>query len=268
MSKFCVLMAVYKRDDPKLLDVALQSVYDNTLRPDGVVLVEDGEVGEDIKIVIDKYVRLYGLRVLALSVNSGLAKALNFGLKHISHEFVFRADADDYNMPNRFAVQLPLLLAGYDLVGGAIVEVDRDGNEIALRVPPTTQDDISIFLRKRNPFNHMTVGFRRIAVGDGYPDIYLKEDYALWATMISKGAKAINMNAVLVRATAGHEMYRRRGGLRYVKSEIDMQKLLVSLKLQNPLMAAVIGVARAMVFLLPSVVRGSIYENFLRSKVG
>lgn len=267
MNNFCVLMAVYWRDDPELLDIALQSVYDNTVRPEEVILVQDGEVGEEISAVVRKFVGLYGLRVLALSVNSGLAKALNFGLKYVSHDFVFRADADDYNMPNRFAMQLPLLQAGYDLVGGSIVEVDRDGNEIALRVPPRSELDIRCFLPKRNPFNHMTVAFRRSAVGDGYPDIHLKEDYALWATMIAGGTKAINMSDVLVRATAGRDMYRRRGGLRYVRSELDMQRLLVSLKLQSLLMAAVVGSARSAVFLLPSAIRGFIYERFLRNRI-
>lgn len=264
MNNFSVLMAVYHRDDPNLLEMALRSIYNNTLLPEEVIVVEDGEIGIEIRRVIDSYVEKFGLCSIPLAVNSGLAKALNHGLRYVKNEFVFRADADDYNMPYRFSMQLPLLQAGYDLVGGAIVEMDKLGNEIAVRMPPATEAEIRDFLPRRNPFNHMTVGFRRSAISNGYPDVYLKEDYALWATMIANGAKVTNVQDVLVRATAGRDMYRRRGGLRYVRSEIDMQKLLVKLNLQSVFMAILVGVARSLVFLLPSALRGLFYERFLR----
>jgi len=61
-------------------------------------------------------------------------------------------------------------------------------------------------------------------------------------------------------------MYRRRGGIKYVKSEIEMQSLLVNLGLKNVIDSIVIGVARSVVFLLPLSLRGFIYEQVLRDK--
>lgn len=94
------------------------------------------------------------------------------------------------------------------------MEVDRTGRPIAIRKVPSTEKEIRKFICHRNPFNHMTVAFRRSIVSDlgGYPDIFLKEDYALWACMLSRGVKMTNLEYILVNATAGSEMYRRRGG--------------------------------------------------------
>jgi glycosyltransferase involved in cell wall biosynthesis len=266
---FSILMAVYHKDDPSLFRVALESVYNNKLQPASVVVVQDGPVGKALSNVISEYKLRQSFRLIELPVNKGLANALNTGLLHIATPFVLRADADDYNLPDRFEKQISMLESGYDLVGGAIMEVDKTGKSIAIRSVPTSQDEIRRFISKRNPFNHMTVAYRRSAVTDlgGYPDIFLKEDYALWASMLSNGAKMINLDDVLVNATAGSEMYKRRGGVKYVRSEIDMQTFLIKKGLQSALGAIFIGVSRSMVFLMPAFLRGFIYEKFLRKSV-
>lgn len=56
---FSVLMSVYKNDKPLFLDLALKSIWDNqTLKPNEIVLVEDGLLNEDLLYVI-KLVKLY-----------------------------------------------------------------------------------------------------------------------------------------------------------------------------------------------------------------
>lgn len=268
-NQFSVLMAVYHKDSPELLYMALESVYANTLQPSNVVLVQDGPIGQNLSEVIAKYQARKNFSLIELPFNKGLANALNVGLNYIDTPFVFRADADDYNLPDRFERQLVALQAGYDLVGGAIVEVDKDGKSIAMRQVPISEDDIRSFISKRNPFNHMTVAYRRSTIVNvgGYPEIFLKEDYALWALMLANGAKVKNLSETLVHATAGVNMYKRRGGLRYARSEIDIQLFLIKCGLQSIQGAIFIGLLRAIVFLMPSYFRGFIYEKFLRNSV-
>jgi hypothetical protein len=126
--------------------------------------------------------------------------------------------------------------------------------------------EIVVYARYRNPFNHMTVAYRsRLArICGGYPQIHLKEDYALWASMIGAGAKTQNLPDPLVHATAGVDMYRRRGGLRYALAEINLQRHLVRCGLKGTTSAALHGLLRASVFLMPAVLRGWIYEKYLR----
>jgi len=267
--KFSVLMAVYYRDDPLILRYSLDSIFLNTLQPTELILVQDGPVGAELSAVIEECYKRDNVTLIKTPRNNGLAQALNTGLEHIKTEFVVRADADDLSLPNRFAFQINQLHADFDLVGGSILEVDKLNQPIAIRQPPLTQDEIRRQLSKRNPFNHMTVAFRADFVRDcgGYPDVYLKEDYALWATMISKGARVANTSDILVHATAGREMYKRRGGLRYVKSEVALQRHLLKCGVTTLPKALLYGFLRSVVFLAPSRLRGWVYETFLRKGV-
>lgn len=267
---FTVLMAVYQRDNLDLFEWAVHSVYANTLLPDAFVLVVDGPVPEALAVTILGLQDTYGIHVLRLPVNVGLARALNAGLELIRTDWVVRADADDYNVPNRFALQAIALNQSkdsIDLVGGAIEEVDSSGRKLAVRRTVEQHAEIIRYAAYRNPFNHMTVAYKTdLALRcSGYPEIHLKEDYALWAKMISVGAQTLNLPDILVLATTGREMYKRRGGLRYAVAEIALQRHLVRTGLKSSYAAFIQGLVRSFVFLLPSAVRAWIYEKILRS---
>ena len=264
--QFTVLMAVYAKDDIPYFQRAVLSVYENTLLPSAMILVVDGPVLLELKSSIEALQSLYSFEVLWLPENVGLANALNEGLKLVKTEWIARADADDFNCPTRFEEQVRLSKCGFDLIGSAIKEVDKSGKNIAIRTLPTEHADITKFARYRSPFNHMTVFFRTSLAKEcgGYPQIYLKEDYGLWALMIKNGAKLVNTRDVLVVATAGRDMYKRRGGLVYARAELDLQSHLVLCGIKGYFSAFFHGILRGGIFLLPSNIRGFIYKVFLR----
>lgn len=267
--KFSVLMAFYKGDDPGLLRDALQSITDNSLRPDEVFLVQDGPVSKELSAVVSEFNTHLPIKLHIKAENLGLREALNYGLQHIENEIIVRADADDINLPSRFEKLIEAITDGYDLVGSHILEKDRDQRPIALRKVPLGHAEIVLLMRNRNPFNHMTVAFRREAAirSGGYPNLHLREDYGLWAKMAMEGSKMKNIDEVLVHATTGLDMYRRRGGLRYALAEISMQRFLFDLGVQSLARALMTGGARALVFILPSSIRGRVYELLLRSGI-
>jgi glycosyltransferase involved in cell wall biosynthesis len=263
---FTVLMAVYYKDDPVLFSKALSSVYANTLLPNAVVIVADGPLTNDLESVISNFTIKDGFKLVRLDKNVGLPKALNIGLESIDTDYVFRADSDDVNLPDRFLTQMIYLNKGYDLVGSDILEFDVDGTSLGKRVLPRSQNELLKFVKKRNPFNHMTVAYRKslvLRVG-GYPNIYLKEDYALWASLMSIGAKMVNINSVLVHVNAGQGMYRRRGGLRYAFAEIALQKHLYKKGLKTFSESIFDGILRSLIFCTPQSFRQFVYEKFLR----
>lgn len=265
--RFTILMPVYARKDLyELFDRAIDSVYSNSILPDDFIVVVDGPVDVDFREKVLKFETEKKIRVIWLKVNVGLTKALNIGLKEVRTEWTVRADGDDYNLPYRFEEQLKYMCQDYDLIGGAIREVDRRGNVLAIRSVPVQEVDIKKFLMRRNPFNHMTVAFRTELVRKcgGYPDIYLKEDYSLWALMIRDGARTINSPRILVEATTGVDMYTRRGGWKYVVSEFQLQRHLVKCRVKGEFSAFWHGMMRSLVFLMPPFLRGAIYERFLR----
>lgn len=265
--KFTVLLAVYKKDDPDLFSKALESIFLNSLQPKELLIVADGELSNQLKEVIGCYENCQYLKFIQLPKNLGLAEALNVGLREINTEYTIRADADDFNYSNRFEQVIEKLDEGYDLVGSAIREVDKEGEFVAFRKSPKTEAEIKVFASKRNPFNHMTVGFRTrwVQKVGGYPAIYLKEDYALWATLLSIGCRACNLDVALVDATAGTEMFQRRSGLKYAIAEINLQTHLVQKKLKKPMGAFVHGVMRSAIFLAPNFIRQYVYIRHLRS---
>ncbi|MDH7942938.1 glycosyltransferase [Pseudohongiella sp. SYSU M77423] len=268
--EFSVLMSVYRNDNPQLLVKAVESCFLNTVTPLVLILVIDGPITDQLEQKISDLESKYPLSIVRLPENVGLAEALNVGLKHVKTEWVARADSDDINMPFRFETQLRVLSDNdynLDIIGSSIIEVDSNGSKVATRRPPYTHQEILNFSKQRNPFNHMTVMYRKskvIACG-GYPNIYLKEDYALWATMLVNNARAINIETPLVTATAGKDMYRRRGGIKYALAEVKLQKHLVNLGLKSMLSGVIDGFLRASVFLMPAKFRELIYLAFLRN---
>jgi glycosyltransferase involved in cell wall biosynthesis len=266
---FTVLMAVYDGDDFDLFKKAIKSVLDNKLKPSQIVLVVDGPLQEKKNDFIKSLsIQINFLDVLFLKKNGGLANALNQGLRLTKFPWVVRADADDINMPNRFLVLANAIRkdSDIDLIGSYTLEIDKNGDKIAVKSVPLQHIDILRWLPYRNPFNHMSVAFRLKKVLDlkGYPDIFQKEDYALWILMLFNGAKACNIADILIHATAGKEMYRRRGGLKSVRAEIHLQKILIKCQFQNFLGALFAGTARGLILLLPCAIRAVIYKRLLR----
>lgn len=269
---FAVLMAVYRRDDAALFDRAIASVFSNSLQPQSVCLVADGPLTTELDAVAQKWSLQGGGRVhlFRLAHNQGLAHALNFGLQRIREPWVVRADADDINLPHRFETLARLLQRQpeLELMSSAILEVTPEGDPLAVRELPLGEAEIRQYAKTRNPFNHMAVAYRRasvLAVGS-YPAVYLKEDYALWCRMLAKGVRVANTADILVHATAGADMYRRRGGWKYARAEWEIQRLLVDCGLKPWWRAWLDGLMRAAVFLAPASVRGVVYARLLRTR--
>lgn len=110
--KFSVLISVYKSDNPEHLETALKSIWDNQiLKPDQIVLVQDGPVGDEIVNIINNFKAILDdkLSFLELSVNLGLARALNEGLRLCKYDLIARMDSDDICFPNRFEKQIAFL---------------------------------------------------------------------------------------------------------------------------------------------------------------
>lgn len=228
--EFSVLLPCYAGDQAEALAVSLRSVTSGqTLRPDEVVVVVDGPVtlGLDAVLADGAAASPVPVRVLRLPTNLGLGPALEAGLAACSHDLVARQDADDVSMPGRFAAQLPLIAAGHDLVGSALTEFETDPSVRGqVRVPPLRPEAIIRDSRFAQPVFHPTVVYRRsvVAAVGGYEDLPGLEDYWLFARMIVAGARVANVAEPLVRYRVGAGSYSRRGGLRLLRSEIELQR--------------------------------------------
>ena len=234
-TRFSLLLPVYGGDRPAFLRQAFVStVTEQTRQPDDVVIVQDGPVPDDMRDTLDELSRdsPVPLNVVRLEHNTGLGPALDAGLAACKHDVVARMDADDISVPRRFAVQLPLIEAGADIVGSALMEfVDDIDHVVQTRVPPLDPTWIRSAARFRDPFNHPTVVYRRAmvqAVG-GYQHLPLMEDYLLFARMLAHGAEPANVAEPLVYYRIGAGAYARRGGRALLRSELALQRRFLEL---------------------------------------
>lgn len=259
-------MSIYDKADPKLFEKAIDSIYENTLLPDRVLIVLDGPLNYHLMETIEHLKEKYKFESLALDKNVGLAKALNHGLNKVSTDYVVRADADDINLSCRFKKLSNYMIENYDLVGSFIEEYDDNQLPKGIKKVPITKKDIEKYISYRNPFNHMTICFKTQLVKEagGYPIVDLKEDYALWIKLISKNLKVKNIDKVLVKVSAGNDMFKRRRGIKSVISEIEIQKLLLENKLSNPLKSFMVFCLRSAILILPSKIIKFFYIIFLR----
>lgn len=224
MEKFSVLMSVYIKEKAEYLRVCLDSILENTVVPNEIVIVKDGPLTEELETTLSEYIDLNEnlYNIVPLATNRGLGLALAEGILHCANEFVARMDTDDIAVPDRFETQLKAFEAdpSLDICGGQIVEFDTDPEKpIAERRVPLTHDAIAAYQKKRSAFNHMTVMYKKSKVlGAGnYKDCPLMEDDMLWVDMLLSGAKCANINKVLCNVRTDYDMIGRRGGLQYYK---------------------------------------------------
>lgn len=226
---FSLLVSVYDGDRPDYIKRALRSaVDDQTVRPDQVVIVRDGPVRDELAVCLDEIqaTSMVPVTFVPLPANGGLGPALDQGLAASWFEVIARMDADDVAMPHRFEVELPLMRDA-DIVGAGLLEFVADTDDIVgQRIPPTDPAQIQRYARMHDPFNHPTVVYRRAAViaAGGYGDFPLMEDYALFARMLSTGARAVNVAEPLVYYRVGAEAFKRRGGTGLFRSELRLQR--------------------------------------------
>lgn len=229
---YSVLMSVYHKEKPDFLKQSMESIAAQTLPTNDFVLVCDGPLNPELDKVIEEMQQTFGkvLHVIRLPQNVGLGRALNVGIQHCKNEIVARMDSDDIAHSNRCEKELQTLIEKNVDIVSASVEEFTDTPEVitSKRILPETHAEIMEFAQKRNPFNHPCVMYRKSAVeaAGGYQDFYLLEDYYLWLHMLLKGSKGYNIQDSLLWMRAGSDMYKRRAGWKYAKSQRNLFKFM------------------------------------------
>lgn len=271
MEKYSVLMSLYKNEHPEYLRLALDSMINQTVKPDEIVLVEDGPLTDELYKVVQEY-RENNPELLHIVVNKknlGLGLALNVGLKACRNELVARMDTDDISKPDRCEKQLqrfakkPIL----SIVGSHIDEFVGDKtNVISQRRVPTTSKDIYEYAKKRSAFNHPAVMYRKSAVlsEGGYADLKRNQDVDLFGRMLFKGHKAENIDEALLWFRSSDELAARRKSWENTQSYISTIKKFWKMGYSGFIDYAIVAVAQTAMYIMPVSVQNWVYKKFLR----
>lgn len=269
--KYSVLMSVYCKEKPDYLRQAITSIQTQTLPTDDFVLVCDGSLTPELDAVISEKEReMTGrINVVRLAQNIGLGRALNEGLKYCKNELVARMDSDDIAYADRCEKQVKLFRTKPEIsICSGIVEEFTDVPEQveARRIPPETSSEIREFAKKRNPFNHPCVMYKKSAVEvvGSYQDFYLLEDYHLWLRMLMAGYQGYNIQEPLLHMRAGTDMYKRRSGMKYARSQAVLFKFMRDEKFIGTEAFVKSCLIRAGSSLAPNWLRQFVYKRILR----
>ena len=171
--KISVVIPAYNA--ASFLPRCLQSVFAQTLKPDEVIVVDDGSADNSAALAEE-----LGATVIRRS-NSGPAAARNAGIKSASNEWIALLDADDLWAPDKLERQTRCIRPATVLVYTGIRMFDDNG--VREVVPAVDASSARKMLRYANPITPSTVIVKRDAILQlgGFRDgISGCEDWEMW----------------------------------------------------------------------------------------
>lgn len=270
--KYSVLMSLYSKEKSEYLAQSLDSMLNQTLKPDEIVLVIDGPIPNKLESIVLDYKKRNPdiFNLIVLEENIGLGKALDVGLKECRNEIIARMDTDDISLVERCEKQIKKFNEDPELaiVGTMIDEFyDEPTNIVSSRIVPTEHTEIKKFMRRRSPFNHPAVMFKKSAViaSGGYGILRRKQDLDLFSRMINNGYKAANLEESLLLFRSNENNFKRRKSWTYCKSYIVAQYTIWRRNHCNFLDLTVVVLAQLFIFLAPMKMMKIVSKKYLRS---
>lgn len=269
--KYSFLMSVYYKEKPDYLKTSIDSMLNQTQKPDEIIIVEDGKLTEELEEVIEKYKKENPniFTVVKLEKNIGLGLALNKGIEISRNELIARMDSDDISRPNRCEKQLKRFeeKPGLSIVGSYIDEFkDTIENIISMRKVPRTTEEIYEFAKRRSAFNHPTVMYKKseILKQNGYANLRRNQDVDLFGRMMFAGCKAENIDEALVLFRTNDDLAKRRKSWENTKSYINTIKKFWKIGYSSFNDYIVVAIAQIGMYIMPVKLQYLIYKIFLR----
>lgn len=222
--KLVVIMSLYKNDHLKYVQLAVESILDQTYKDLDFYIQYDGpvlpEVDEYVSGLTDERIRIQ-----RRSENKGLAYSLNELLQIVmskGYDFIARMDADDISMPERFETQLEYMNTHPEVecLGTWAIEINSKGEEYYRKQMPETHEECDKMFRKRDCMIHPTVMYRRSYIekaGLYALDTYFGEDTMMWAQGFKAGCVFGNVPEFLLQFRLDDNFFERRRGWKHAK---------------------------------------------------
>lgn len=273
LEKYSVLMSVYSKEKPDDFVASIESMLNQTVKCDEFVIVEDGSLTDELEKIVKEYEEKYPniFHVVRLNQNVGLGKALDKGLVECRNDLIARMDADDISKPERCEKLLQLFKDNkhLSLAGTNIDEFyDDPENIVSSRVVPSDYESICKFMRRRSPFNHPTVMFRKcevLRVG-GYGNMRRKQDLDLFARMLNQNCYALNIDESLLLFRSNANNYQRRKSWEYCKSYIEVEKENYKRGYCSFIDLAVVTLGQTVMYVSPMWLMKLLSDKLLRKK--
>ena len=271
---YSVLMSVYIKDNVEWLTLSIESMLKQTLVPDEIVIIKDGPLTEELNQVLNDFYSKFPsiFKIVDIPQNVKLGLALQRGILECKNELIARMDSDDISVPDRCEKQIEYMCSHQDIgMVGCIIDefINETSNVIARRILPEKHSEIVKFSKRRVPITHPTVIFKKsdvIRCGN-YKERHLVEDYDIFVRLLKNGVKAYNIQSPLVYVRVSDNFYRRRGGIRYLRSLLSFNLELYRMGWTSKIDFLVRSTANIVVCVMPNKIRDIIYKKLLRRQV-
>ena len=271
-SKYTVLMSVYYKEKPEYLSLSIESMLNQTVKPDEFIIVKDGPLTTELDEVINNFVTAYPktFNIIVNETNLGLGPALAKGIENSKNELIARMDSDDYVVSTRCERQLEKFREDPKLgmVGSYEAEfVDDIDNVISIHRVTSENDEIERFMHRRCSVLHPTVMYKKSAVlkSGNYQSVLLYEDYDLFARMVLEyHIKSYNIPEPLYYIRTSEDFFKRRGGIKYAKTVLKFKWGQYRKGYMSLMDFCISGLGQAFVCVLPNSLRKIFYMKFLR----
>lgn len=267
--KFTVILPVYFRENPENLKKSVASLLAQTLLPDEIIIVIDGQVGPELSSVLKIVDKESIVKVLQLKKNYGVGIARKKAIDIANNSVIALMDSDDICLENRFEKQIAIIKnKNIDVVGAWIEEFKNDPKDAcSLRKVPIEHSEIYSFGKWRMPVNNVTLMFKLDAYNQvgGYSPQGKNEDWDLIVKLLANGYKFYNIPEVLVYARAGTAMIQRRRGMEHTISGFKIFKKMYKLHYIGLFHLISNVLIRLILRLLPMGATLLVYRFFLRN---
>lgn len=270
-NKYSVLMTVYNKADKDSFKEAVESILNQSIVPEQIVISEDGLLTNELEECIYKFQKEYPtVFTIVRNEKKGNYNAANNGLKVCRNEFVARMDSDDIAKTDRCEKELKVLINNKcDIVGSFCSEFTGSyENIISIRKVPLKHEEIVRYAKKRNPFNHPTIMFRKsMALKCGaYSNMIRCEDYDFVVKMILSGAKCLNIPESLLYYRLSDDTFLRRKNWNNTKGFIYVRYKNFKRGF-TPLKDLIfLSALQIILYLMPISVTKFFYQSILRKK--
>lgn len=206
--KVSIIIPTYNR--VKMLEKSIESVFSQSYTDWELIIIDDAssdETQKRMEELASKERAVNYLRIPKID-GKGISEYLNIGLRNSKGVYIARIDDDDYWChKDKLKMQVEFLDKNpeYVVVGGGVILVDINGDELFRYLKKETDEEIRNYALFSNPFTHATVMFRKevaLKLG-GYKNMKHVEDMELWLRM-GKVGKLYNFKEYFITyMTAG-----------------------------------------------------------------
>lgn len=159
--KVSVIMPAYNGE--KFIRESIQSIIDQTHTCWELFVIDD--CSQDRTVEIIKEFNDERIHFIQNPKNMGIAYNTNLGIEKSSGKYIALLDDDDVALKDRFKIQVDYLEKHpeIDVLGGADIEIDENGDYIQCSGPPIRNPKLikAYLLFEKNMFTDCTVMYRR-----------------------------------------------------------------------------------------------------------